>query len=164
MDKKLRIIAVDPGYGRLGVAVIEQEASSQSLVFSDCIVTSAKENHSERLNDISQTLEKIFVEYKPTELAIEKLYFSKNRKTALLVAEARGVVLSKAKGLGLEVFEYSPAAVKIAVTGHGGSDKKQVQTMVERILALDKSKKLDDEYDAIAIGLTHLAERNFIRG
>jgi crossover junction endodeoxyribonuclease RuvC len=85
------------------------------------------------------------------------LFFSGNQKTALLVAEARGVILYTGSSLGLEIFEYSPAEIKIAVTGYGKSEKRQIIEMVKRLIVVPKGKSSDDEFDAIAIGLTHCA-------
>jgi crossover junction endodeoxyribonuclease RuvC len=154
----MKILAVDPGYERLGVAILEKpEGGKESLIFSDCIVTSKDLPHSERLNFAGSELMKIIKEYKPEALAIETLFFSKNQKTALSVAEARGMILFVAAYNGLVVHEFSPADIKIAVTGHGRSDKSQVTAMVNRILKIDKPIKYDDEYDAIAAGITYFA-------
>ncbi|HEY4499130.1 MAG TPA: crossover junction endodeoxyribonuclease RuvC [Candidatus Paceibacterota bacterium] len=152
-----RIIAVDPGYGRIGIAVLEKDSDKETLIFSECYETSAETKHPERLQNLQKRLCELLKEYHPSALALETLFFSKNKKTALAVAEARGVILSEAAASGIAVFEYQPAAVKIAVTGYGHSDKKQIQEMVVKILNLTKVISRDDEYDAIAVGLTHLA-------
>jgi len=152
----MKIIAVDPGYGRLGIAVLQKNRSGEAVLFSECFETSAKEEHQRRLQSIQARLRELLVKFKPEALAIESLFFSKNQKTALAVAEARGVIIAEAGASGIPVFEYKPSQVKIAVTGYGASDKRQVQGMLKQLLHFDK-KALDDEYDAIAIGLTHLA-------
>lgn len=157
MNDTYRIIAVDPGVGRVGVAVLEKRAGKEVLLYSDCSETGKEISQAERLNLVREGLKKTINRFKPEALVIEALYFSKNKKTALMVAEGRGAILGLAGESGLPVFEYAPAQVKIAVTGHGGSDKKQVQDMVRRILKMNVAKRIDDEYDAIAIGLTHLA-------
>jgi len=153
----MKIIAVDPGYERLGIAVLEKETGKEVLLFSECFKTSAKLPHSERLNLIGKELEKVIKEYKPSTLVIETLFFAKNQKSAMQVAEARGVIMYEGKRNNLEIFEYSPMAVKIAVTGYGKSDKIQLTEMVKRLIKIKKSIKHDDEYDAIAIGLTFFA-------
>jgi crossover junction endodeoxyribonuclease RuvC len=151
-----RIVAVDPGYERLGIAVMEK-STRESVLFSSCFQTSKTLPHPARLAAVKKELERIIEEFKPEALAIETLFFSKNQKTALLVAECRGVILSLASERGLKIYEYSPGQVKIAVTGHGASDKKQVAALVSRLVQLTKIPKYDDEYDAIAIGLTCFA-------
>lgn len=153
----MKIISVDPGYERLGVAVLEKENGKEKLLFSECFKTSAKLPHSERLGLIGKELEKVIEKYKPSTLAIETLFFAKNQKSAMQVAEARGVIMYEGKRNGLEIYEYSPMAVKIAVTGYGKSDKIQITEMVKKLIKIEKEIKHDDEYDAIAIGLTFFA-------
>jgi crossover junction endodeoxyribonuclease RuvC len=153
----VKIISIDPGYERLGIAVLEKETNKEVLLFSECFKTSAKLPHSERLNLIGKKLEKVIKEYKPSALAIETLFFAKNQKSAMQVAETRGVIMYEGKRNNLEIFEYSPMAVKIAVTGYGKSDKIQLTEMVKRLIKIKKPIKHDDEYDAIAIGLTFFA-------
>jgi len=161
-SKPILILGIDPGYERLGVALIEKTKNGDMLLFSDCIQTDKKLSHSERLAKIGKSLEETYELYKPTEVCTEKLFFSNNQKTALLVAEARGVILYTAARIGLHVFEYGPAEIKIAVTGHGRSDKKQITAMVSKLVRITKEIKHDDEYDAIAIALTHSASRGFL--
>ena len=158
MRPKTRVIGIDPGYERLGLAVLERHQNeNDTLVFSDCIKTSPKQKHSERLLHISVSLDRYIEEYKPNVLAIESIFFNTNQKTVTKVSEARGVVISRAAFFGLEVCEFNPLQIKQAVTGHGRSDKKQVISMVSKIVKIDKKIEHDDEYDAIAIGLTCLA-------
>ena len=161
----MKLLSIDPGYERLGVAVIEKLVKQKEvLLYSECFKTSAKLPHHERLALIGNKIKDVVKKYKPEALATEKLFFSGNQKTAMLVAEARGVILYTASSLGLDVFEYSPADIKIAVTGYGKSDKNQVIRMVEKLIDIKnpayaklRRGKSDDEYDAIAIGLTHFA-------
>ncbi len=154
----MRIISIDPGYERLGIAVIEKEKNSKEiLLFSECFKTSSKLPHGDRLLLIGEEIKKVVKKWKPERLATEKLFFSKNQKTALLVAEARGVILYSAKSLGLSVFEYMPNEIKIAITGYGKAEKNQVIDMVKKLIKVDGKKSSDDEFDAIAIGLTHFA-------
>ncbi len=154
----MRIIAIDPGYERLGIAVLEKlPQQKETLVYSDCFFTPKTLSHSTRLALLGDEVKKIITEYAPTALAIEKLFFSKNVTTALLVAEARGVILYQGAAQGLNIAEYNPADIKIAVTGYGKSDKKHIIAMVPKLITITKKIKYDDEYDAIAIGLTHFA-------
>ena len=154
----MRIISIDPGYERLGIAVLEKaEREREKLVFSECFKTSAKLPHHERLTLIGNRIKEIIKKYKPEMLATEKLFFSGNQKTAMLVAEARGVILYTASSLGLEVFEYTPNSVKMAITGYGRSEKRQMIDMVKKLIVVSSKTNSDDEFDAIAIGLTHFA-------
>jgi crossover junction endodeoxyribonuclease RuvC len=152
----MRILAIDPGYDRLGIAVVEGNPSRPTLIMSDC-VTPDKGARENRLARVSSAVTDAIKEYAPDALAIETLFFSINKKTAIGVAEARGAILAAAGCVSLPVIECSPQQVKLAVTGHGGSDKAAVAAMIPRLLALPKRKRLDDELDAIAIGITALA-------
>jgi crossover junction endodeoxyribonuclease RuvC len=160
------VIAIDPGFDRLGVAVITRGAldNKDTLLCSECISTNPKDNKGSRLLVIGQGVRRIIEEYKPNSMAIETLFFNKNITSAIGVAEARGVVLYEASRAGLEIFEYSPQSIKVATTGYGKADKIQVASMVSKLIDLPKSKgkKLDDELDAIALGITHLATKRAI--
>lgn len=152
----MRVLAIDPGYDRLGIAVIEGNASRPSLIMSDCILP--KKGHREkRLAEVAIAISDSIKEFSPHAVAIETLFFSTNKKTALGVAEARGVVLAAAGISSIPVIECSPQQVKIAVTGHGGATKSDIERMVPKLILLPKKKRLDDELDAIAIGMTALA-------
>jgi crossover junction endodeoxyribonuclease RuvC len=154
----MRIISIDPGYERLGIAVLEKnEKSKEILLYSSCFFTSKDLSHPERLALVGKEIARVIAEYSPTALAVETLFFSKNTKTALFVAEARGVILYEAASHNLKIYEYSPIAIKVAVTGYGKSDKAQVITMIDKLVKITKKIKYDDEYDAIAAGLTFFA-------
>jgi crossover junction endodeoxyribonuclease RuvC len=159
-----KVIAIDPGFDRLGVAVLEGKSNEPKLLYSECVVTKAKDSHETRLLQIGERLKEIIEEWKPQTLAIETLFFNKNTTSAIKVAEARGVILYEASRAGLNVFEYSPQAIKIAVTGYGNSDKLQVESMVRKLITMpSKSGKMfDDELDAIAVGITHIATKRGI--
>lgn len=157
------ILGIDPGYQRVGIAVLTSEKGvKEKLLFSSCFETE-KINPGKRLELIGSEIEKIINTYQPEVLAIEKLFWGKNKKTALKVAEARGVIVHTATKCGLVVIEYSPADIKISVTGHGASKKDQVIKMVQLLINIPPRKEriLDDEYDAIAIALTHSSSRHF---
>lgn len=160
------ILSIDPGYDRLGVAVLTQEATGTRkplLLYSDCIQTDKKQTHARRLVTVGKAIAQIIEDWQPTELALEDLFFSKNQTTGLLVSQAIGVMLYEAAQMNIPVFQYKPVEVKVAVTGYGKSDKEQVTQMLPRLVKIapkpQKTKRLDDEFDAIAIGLTHLACR-----
>lgn len=156
----MKIIAIDPGYERLGIAIIEKESGQKErLVHSECFKTSAKLPHADRLALIKNRLEEVVREFEPTVLAIETLFFSTNKKTALKVAEARGTIISTLRSAGLDVTEFMPNEIKVAVTGYGKSDKNAVIKMTEQLISIKKPIKHDDEYDAIACGLTYFAHR-----
>ena len=159
----MKILAIDPGYERLGVTVMEKkDKEKETLLFSECFFTEAKLPHSSRLALVGAEILRVIEIYKPEALAIETLFFSKNVKTALKVAEARGVILHVAVSAGLSVLELSPAQIKIAVTGHGRSDKKQMISMIPRLIKINKTIEYDDEYDAIAAGITFFAHKKNI--
>ncbi|MDO8566708.1 MAG: crossover junction endodeoxyribonuclease RuvC [bacterium] len=152
----MRILAIDPGYDRLGIAVLEGSASRPTLIWSDCVLPK-KGVKADRLAHVSRAITSAIKEYTPRALAIETLFFSVNKKTALGVAEARGAILAAAGIASIPVVEYSPQQIKNAVTGYGGADKRAVARMVPKLLALPEKKRFDDELDAIAIGITALA-------
>lgn len=152
----MRILAIDPGYDRLGMAVLEGDASHPILIWSDCVIPD-KGKREERLASVSEAVTEAVKIYSPDALAIETLFFNKNIKTAIGVAEARGVILAAAGAAAIPVAEYSPQQVKSAVTGHGGADKAAVARMIPKLLTLPEKRRLDDELDAIAIGITALA-------
>lgn len=153
----MRVLAIDPGYGRCGMAVMEKREGKEILVFSDCVETAATDPFPDRLAVVADACARLAAEHKPDYMALEKLYVTKNQKTAMQVAEVRGALLQVAAVAGLLVSEYTPGQVKQATTGWGGADKTAVAQMIHALVKIDKLIKYDDEYDAIAIGITHLA-------
>ncbi|HLP86890.1 MAG TPA: crossover junction endodeoxyribonuclease RuvC [Candidatus Paceibacterota bacterium] len=154
----MKVLAIDPGFERIGIAVIEKTSlKKDALVYSNCFKTSAKISFPERLKNIGSEIEKIIKKYKPEVLAIEKLYFTTNQKTAMGVAEARGTIIYVASKYGLSVCEYTPPQIKIAVTGYGKATKEMIMSMVPKLIDMDAKINSDDEIDAIAVGLTCLA-------
>ena len=151
----MRILGIDPGFERIGIAVLEREkGSKEKVIFSECFKTSAKLEFSERLNLIGKKMQNIIKKYQPEILAIETLFLNTNHKTVMQVAEARGVIIYECTKGGLKIFEASPPQIKVATTGYGKSDKKQITKMVKMLVQIDKEKNSDDELDAIAIALT----------
>lgn len=153
----MKVLAIDPGYGRCGVAVLEKLNGKESLLYSACIETSASSPFAERLSFTVDECIRVLETYKPAALAMERLFFNTNQKTALQVAEVRGALLHAAEHAGIPVFEYTPGQVKSATTGFGKADKKGVAHMLHALLRIEKKITHDDEYDAIAVGVTHLA-------
>lgn len=151
-----RVLGIDPGFDRLGIAVIEGDPSKPIYLWSDC-VNIPKGTQSERLACVYKTITDAIQQYSPTSCGIEGLFFSTNKKTALSVAEARGAVLSALGNAGMRVIEFSPAQVKLAVTGYGKADKLAISNMVPKLLTLPSKKRLDDEFDAIAVALACLS-------
>src|SRR3989344_7141317 len=161
----MRVLACDPGYERLGIAVVDRDAAKgntkgnrgDTLAYSACITTGKTLALPDRLLYIGDTFTALIHQHKPDYIALESLFFNKNRKTAMAVAETRGVLLYLARKNKCVVCEYSPQQIKIAVTGYGKSDKRQVTEMVKRLISGVPDTALDDEYDAIAVGITALA-------
>lgn len=156
----MKVLAVDPGYDRMGVAVLEQTNGKEQLLFSSCIETDRTEPFSRRLLALGETLEQLFNTHTPDAVAIETLFFNKNQKTAVGVLQARGVVMYLGEKYKCRVFEFGPQEIKIAVTGFGKSDKQAVFDMVRRLVSNVPEKAHDDEFDAIATGITCLAHHH----
>ena len=152
-----RVLAIDPGYDRLGVAVLERQSGKETLLHSACILTNKSEPLTERLYTLGDAVATLLTTYTPDAVAIETLFFNKNTKTAIGVAQARGIIIFLAKNAGCTVHEFGPQEIKVAVTGYGKSDKPAVIDMVKRLIVGAPQKALDDEYDAIAVGITALA-------
>lgn len=152
MQTKNKIIGIDPGYGRLGVSVLEKKGNDFSVCFSKCIETDKDIDFEDRLFFICHELKKVLKKHKPQYLSMESLFVNKNQKTISGVYQVRGAVLYIAKESGISVVEVSPQQVKIAITGYGKSEKSAVEKMIRNILKLPKNKKyIDDEIDALAV-------------
>jgi crossover junction endodeoxyribonuclease RuvC len=151
----MRILGIDPGTGILGFGVIEVQKGKSQLVDAGVIRTPVHEDDAVRLQTIFDELTDIIAATKPTQMSVEKLFFARNVTTAMTVAQARGVVLLCGMQAGLQIAEYTPLQIKMAVTGYGKADKKQIQEMVRVILGLKDVPKPDDCADAIAAALTH---------
>jgi crossover junction endodeoxyribonuclease RuvC len=146
----MKILGIDPGYDRVGIAIVE----NNTLLHSECFSTSPKDDFHKRLREIGVRVGEIIKKFSPDVMALESLFITKNQKTAMKVAEARGVISYEASLNNIKIFEYSPPEIKVAVTGHGGSDKSQIIKMIPLLLKIKKKRALDDEYDAIAVALT----------
>jgi len=151
----VRILGIDPGTGILGFGVIESQGGKVYLVDAGVIRTPVHEDDAVRLVTIYEELTDIIASTKPTSMSVEKLFFARNVTTAITVAQARGVVLLCGRQAGLVIAEYTPLQIKMALTGYGRADKKQIQEMVRVSLGLKETPKPDDCADAIAAALTH---------
>jgi crossover junction endodeoxyribonuclease RuvC len=150
------VLGIDPGYERLGIAIIEN-GQKEKVLYSDCFKTPKEEEFKKRLSLISKEIDRVISKFKPTKLAIENLFFNKNQKTVMRVSEVRGAIISLALLKGLEVYEFTPLQIKIAITGYGRSDKKQVIDMIRNLVNIGENIRIDDEFDAIAVALTFTA-------
>lgn len=156
----MRIIGIDPGYAIVGYGVIDYIGNKFKIVEYGAITTESNQNMNERFKSIHDDLNTIIERTKPEFLAIEELFFNSNQKTAINVAQARGVLLLSALNHGISVHEYTPLQVKQAVVGYGRAEKKQVQLLVKSILGLEKVSKPDDTADALAIAVCHAHSYN----
>lgn len=151
----LRVLGIDPGYDRMGMAVIEGDPSRPTHVWSDCIIP-PKGTAESRLAVIYAAVHEAITIHAPVCVGIETLFFAANKTTAIGVAEARGAILAAAGTLGCPVVEFAPSQVKLAVTGHGAADKAAIARMIPHLISLPPKKRLDDELDAIAVALAAL--------
>jgi len=149
------ILGLDPGTATTGFGIIEATQDELSCLHYGTITTEANTKDENRLMIIYSELENLLKEYKPEAVAIEKIFFFKNPKTVMPVSQARGVMLLAAAKQNIPIFEFTPLQVKIAVTGYGRAQKKQVQEMVKNLLNLEKIPKPDDAADALAIAISY---------
>lgn len=150
------IVGIDPGLATVGFGVIEKSQENIIPVSYGCIRTSAEKRTSERLLNIYNETNALFEKYSPQTVAVEKLFFNKNVTSAIMVSEARGVILLAAQQKQIPVFEYTPAQIKQAITGTGQADKRQVQEMIKSLLGLDELPRPDDAADGLSIALCHV--------
>ena len=159
----MRILGIDPGFAITGFSVIDYEGNKFKLITSGAILTEAHTSFPLRLEQIYNQLNQIITEYKPDAMAIEELFFNNNAKTAINVAQARGVILVTAKLNNVPIYEYTPLQVKQAVVGYGRADKMQVQRMVKMILNKENLPKLDDTTDSMAMAICHAHSSKFVK-
>ena len=160
-NKKTRILGIDPGTAIVGWGVIDVSGDDVDVVAFGHIETPKEDADVVRLQAIAKDLEKIITTYTPDEAAIEELFYFKNQKTVITVAQARGVILNTCAGKGLSIAEYTPLQIKQALTSYGRADKKQMQTMVTKLLGLNEIPQPDDTADALAVALCHKNARQF---
>lgn len=151
----MRILGIDPGVAIVGFGVVDSEGGTQRMVQYGAINTPANTPLAARLAQIEQDLMELLDQFKPDEVAIEELFFSKNITTGIAVAHARGVILATVEKAGIPLYEYTPMQVKQAVVGYGLAEKNQVMDMTKRLLKLRSVPKPDDAADALAIAICH---------
>ena len=155
------ILGIDPGTTGMGYAFLDPSREPPRVLERGIIATLAGGTAAERLLAIADALDRLITANRPVALALERLYFNKNARTAMAVAEARGIALLCGARAGLEIGEYTPSEVKIAVTGNGAADKKQVQQMIALVLRLERPIREDNVADAVAIALCHASRSRF---
>ncbi len=153
------ILGIDPGYGIIGYGVIDTEKPNMVLDYG-AITTPKEASFPERLQEIEENLKFLFDKYKPEVVAIEELFYFKNQKTVIQVAQARGVIILACQKYCGKIYEYTPLQIKQALTGHGRAEKAQVQYMVKAILGLNSVPKPDDAADALAVAICHSQTSN----
>jgi crossover junction endodeoxyribonuclease RuvC len=158
----MKILGIDPGTATTGWAIIEEKKGAFLPLAYGHISTSKENGDDERILEVSADLEKIIQKHKPDEAAIESIFFFKNQKTIIQVAQSRGAILLTLKQNNVRVFNYTPLQVKQALTGYGRAEKKQMQLMVKNILHLNSLPKPDDVADALAIAVCHANSRILI--
>lgn len=149
------ILGIDPGFAIVGFGLVRTEPGKQALLSCGAITTPAGEPLPARLLQIENDMGQLFDTFHPDAMAIEELFFNNNVTTGIGVAQARGVILAAAERAGVPIYEYSPSEVKLAITGYGRAEKRQIMDMVKRILNLKAVPKPDDAADAVAIALCH---------
>ncbi|MDQ1283844.1 MAG: crossover junction endodeoxyribonuclease RuvC [Patescibacteria group bacterium] len=158
--QSLRILGVDPGTATTGWAVIEEDNKGEMKTIAYGHISTSKNNSDEdRLLEISSDLNRIIGKHRPEEAAIEQIFFFKNQKTVIQVAQSRGAIILTLKQNGVRIASYTPLQIKQALTGYGRADKKQIQEMTKSILKLNALPKPDDTADAIAIAICHINSR-----
>ena len=155
MKKKIRILGIDPGYAIVGFGLLDYDGYRFDTIEYGAVLTEAGTVFTDRLLAIHEDFEYIFDKFRPDCVAVERLYFTTNQKTAIDVAQARGVTLLSAAKRKVPVSEYTPLQVKSSVTGYGKAEKKQVMEMTRSILGLAQIPKPDDAADALAIAICH---------
>ncbi len=148
-------MGIDPGIAIVGYGFLELKGNSYKVLDYGAITTEAKVPLPNRLNSIYTEMNELIEKYKPNDIAFEELFFNKNVKTAITVAQARGVEVLAAKKSHAGLYEYTPLQVKQAIVGYGRATKSQIQEMVKIILNLEKVPKPDDVADALAVAITH---------
>ena len=151
----MKIFGIDPGYAIVGWGVIDYKNPAFTTLAYGAITTKAGVAPERRLQIIYEELDRLLKMYKPDAVAVEELFFNTNQKTAITVAEARGVIILAAINNGVEIFEYTPLQVKQSVVGYGRAEKRQVIDMVQRILHMSAPAKPDDASDALAMAICH---------
>lgn len=155
----MTILGIDPGTATTGYGVIKSIRGQIQLIEYGCIITSKKNSAESRLAEIYKDLTKLIKKYRPAIMAVESIFFFKNLKTAISVAQARGVILLCARQNKLKLLEFTPLQIKMSLTNYGRADKKQIQYMVKQLLDLNTVPKPDDAADALAVAICAAGRR-----
>lgn len=155
------ILGIDVGIAITGWSILEIEKTNLVLIDFGAITTKASESMPNRLLKLHNGLKEVIDTYHPTEMAVEELFYFKNKKTIISVGQARGVIVMTGELLGLQVYGYTPLEVKTAVTGYGRASKQQIQQMVTKIFKLKETPKPDDVADAIAVAFCHTSSKKY---
>lgn len=153
--KSVVIFGIDPGYAIVGCGIVRYEKNDFKLLGYGAVTTDKDMPFNERLKKIYDDLTELLEKFKPDAVSIERLYFNTNQKTAIDVAQARGVIVLAVQNMGIPIFEYTPLQVKQSIVGYGRAEKTQVQEMTKTFLHLDKIPKPDDAADALALAICH---------
>lgn len=156
----MKTLGIDPGTAIMGFGIIEEVRGKYITYEYGCFRTQKTSPPAERLLKLFQMLEAVIKKHSPDHIAVERLFFTSNSKTAISVGEARGIVLLSSARFGIPVSEYTPLQVKLSTTGYGKADKRQVQHMVKALLSLDDIPRPDDTADALAIAICHINSYN----
>ena len=157
----MRVLGIDPGFAITGYSIIDYIGNKFKLINSGAVLTEARQSFPLRLLKLNNDLENIIDTYKPDAISVEELFFNNNAKTAINVAQARGVILVVGCRKNVPTYEYTPLQIKQSVVGYGRADKIQVQKMVKTILGVDKLPKLDDTTDSMAAAICHAHSAKF---
>lgn len=159
----MKVLGIDPGFGRMGWAVLEGNRQKQVLIDSGCVETSVKETLEQRLYAVFVEVKTLACDFRPDCAALEELFFFKNQKTVMQVGQSRGAIIAAAMESSLPIFHYTPLQVKQSISGYGRAEKSQVQKMVKSILKLPTILKPDDAADAAAVALTHFFTNQILK-
>jgi crossover junction endodeoxyribonuclease RuvC len=164
MQEKTTIIGIDPGIERLGIAIVEKNITTlpkEKIIFSECFKTPKTLPTEKRLAMIYKRIIEVLNEYQPDIAIIEKIFFTVNQKTAIVVAESRGTVMSAIGSLDIKVMELSPTEIKESITGNGNAKKEDIARMLPKIIDIPNKTVQDDELDAIASALAGSAKLRY---
>ena len=151
----MRILGIDPGVATIGFGLVEADRAQVHMVTYGAVTTPAGLPLSRRLYQIDRDMEELIGKLRPDVMAVEELFFNTNLTTGIAVAHGRGVILCAAERCGVPLYEYTPGQVKLAVTGYGKAEKRQVMDMMRRLLHLKTVPRPDDAADALALALCH---------
>ncbi len=155
------ILGIDPGYDRLGLAIIEKKPKTkETLLYSSCLTSKKTDTFNLRLKELGLKFEQILATYKIDLVNIESIFIANNKKTAMKVAEVKGMLCFLSVKAGIDVIEMTPLEIKLAITGYGNASKDQITKMAQMLIDIPDQVKLDDEFDAIVIALAGIGKKS----